>query len=160
MTASSPKTRANWRNAASSSGKAVTHECAIVPDTGMPNLRPASTFDVDSQPAMNAARAASRPASGPWARREPNSTTGRPAAASTIRAARLATEVWKARLASRAVSTNCASGSGAVTRSSGSGGNTGVPSGTAHTSPVKRKCARYSSKNSGTTRRKAGRSRR
>ena len=97
---------------------------------------------------MKAARAASTPASMPCARRAPNSTIWRPAAAPTIRAARLATDVWKATIARSAVSTSCASGSGAVTRSSGAGGNTGTPSSTAHTSPLKPTRGRYWSKNS------------
>src|SRR5713101_4114982 len=36
----------------------MTHECAIVPESGMPNRRPASTFEVASQPPRYAARAA------------------------------------------------------------------------------------------------------
>jgi len=69
----------------------------------------------------------------------------------------LAIVVWNVTMASRAVSTSCASIAGAVTRSSGSYPNTGVPSGTAHTSPVKRSCGRVSSKKRGATVRRFGR---
>lgn len=43
--------RANARNASSSESKLMTQLCACVPKTGMPYLRPASTFEVDAQPA-------------------------------------------------------------------------------------------------------------
>ena len=46
-----------------------------------------------SKPAIMAERAASRPASGPWPRRAPNSKSDRPPAAVTIRAALDATRV-------------------------------------------------------------------
>ena len=108
----------------------------------MPKLRPACTFDVPRQPPMYAARAASTPDSIPCARRVPNSITGRPAAASTTRAAFDAIIVWKLIVASSAVSTICASAIGAVTRRSGSPGKQSVPSGIARTSPEKRKDAR------------------
>ena len=87
---------------------------------------------------MYAARAACRIASVPCARRPPNSTTGRPSAAITARAAfdaiSVANEIWF----SANVSTICASGSGPITCKSGAGGNTAVPSATARISPVNR----------------------
>ena len=61
----------------------------------MSHSMPAATVAVATQPPMYAARAASSPASGPCARRKPKSTTGRPAAASTIRAALVAISVSK-----------------------------------------------------------------
>ena len=75
------------------------------------------------------------PASGPWARRRPNSITVPPSAACTTRLALVAISVWWLMMFSSAVSTSCASKMGAVTRISGSPGNTMVPSGTAYTSP-------------------------
>ena len=68
-----PKICMYCRNASISSAKPITHECAIVPLTGMPNRRPASRFDVETQPATKAARAAYSAASSPCARRLPNS---------------------------------------------------------------------------------------
>ena len=85
---------------------------------------------------------------GEWARRLPNSTMGRPSAANTQRAAFDATIVWNMKVESRYVSTNCASTKGARTMAIGSLANTGVPSGNANRSPVKRSFARKS-KNSG-----------
>ena len=73
-----------------------------------------------------------------------------------MRAAFEAMEVWNVMCASSAVSTSCAWTSGADTRSSGSSGNTGVPSGTAQTSPVKRSSASVRSKNSAGTPRRFG----
>ena len=61
-----------------------------------------------------------------------------PRAASTTRAALEAMSVSKCRRLISRVSTSCASGSGAVTRRIGSSAKTGVPSGMAWTSPVKR----------------------
>ena len=49
----------------------------------MPNRWPARTFEVPWQPPIDAARAASKLACAPCARRAPNSTTGRPWAAVT-----------------------------------------------------------------------------
>ena len=60
------------------------------------------------------------PASTPCARRLPNSSTSRPLAAQTMRAALLAMVVWNVVMASSAVSTSCASMIGAETRRIGS----------------------------------------
>ena len=73
----------------------------------------------------------------PWARRSPNSSTGSPRAASTTRAALVATSVWKlmrfssARLQQLRLEQRAASPA-----ASGSCGKTSVPSGTASTSQV------------------------
>jgi len=128
----------NRTNASVSVSWLMTHECAIVPASGKPYTSPASTSEVPLQPPTNAARPARTPASAPCARRAPNSYTGRPAAARTIRDARLATDVWNNTMDSSAVSTSCASMRGAVTRSNGSSGKTGSPSAIAQTSPVNR----------------------
>ena len=137
-TVRSPYMSMKRMNASFSESWLMTQECAIVPASGRPKARPASTSDVPLQPPMNAARPASAPASAPWARRAPSSNTGRPAAARTTRDARLATDVWNNTVDSSAVSTICPSMRGAVTRSSGSFGKTGSPSATAQTSPLKR----------------------
>ena len=89
--------------------------------------------------AEDAARAASSPACGPCARREPKSKTARPPPPIMARAAFEATSVCTVSVVIKNVSTSWAWASGAVTRSSGSPANTAVPSGTAHTSPAKRK---------------------
>ena len=73
----------------------MTHECACVPDTGMPKSLPASTLDVEAQPPTTAARLAHMPPPAPWARRRPNSATGRPCAARHTRAALVAMSVSK-----------------------------------------------------------------
>ena len=65
----------------------------MVPDNGSPQVSPASTLLVESNPASSAARAAFIPASVPWLRRRPNSASIRPSAASTDRAALLASTV-------------------------------------------------------------------
>ena len=103
---------------------------------------PASTLLVPVAPPTQAARAALRPPSGPWARRRPNSITSAPAAAWQIRAALVATSVWKLRVLSNSVSTSWVSASVPVTVSSGSLANTRVPSGGATTVPRKRKSRR------------------
>ena len=138
----------------------MTHEWAIVPDTGRPKRQPASRFEVAPNPARQAARAASIAASAPWARRPPNSMSARPSAASTTRAALLAIMVWKRTVDSSAVSTSWASASGAATRTSGSPAKTGTPSSMASTSPVKRTRGRYSSKKPGPAPARAGTERR
>jgi hypothetical protein len=103
----------------------------MVPDRGIPKRRPASTVAVASKPARYAARAARSAASAPCARRMPKSTSRRPPAASTQRAALLATRMGScSRLISR-LSTSCASAMGAVTRRTGSSAKNGVPSGSA-----------------------------
>ncbi len=89
----SGKTSRYLRNASRSLSKAMIQECACVPTLGIPSACPASTLEVAKQPPTYAARAASRPACGPCARRVPKSATGRPQAASTIREAFVATVV-------------------------------------------------------------------
>ena len=71
-----------------------THECAIVPDTGTPNIRSESVQAVDAHPPMYAALAPLTAASSPWARREPNSEMGLPFAARTMRDALVAIRDW------------------------------------------------------------------
>ena len=76
--------------------------------------------------------------SAPWARREPNSATGRPSAARTMRLDLVAMRLWWFRHSSTKVSMNWAWMAGARTVRMGSPGKMGVPSGTAQMSPVKR----------------------
>lgn len=54
----------------------MTHEWACVPETGISNILPASTFDVEAHPPTTAARLAHSAPPAPWARRRPNSATG------------------------------------------------------------------------------------
>ncbi len=107
----------------------------------MSNRRPASTSEVEAQPPTTAARLAHTPPS-PWARRSPNSATGRPLAARQTRAALVAMSVWKFTMFRSAVSMSWHCRMGPVTRTMGSWGNTMVPSGTASMSTVRRKSAR------------------
>ena len=53
------------RNASISRGNAITKECAIVPESRSPYVRPARTLLVESNPVSSAARAAFIPASIP-----------------------------------------------------------------------------------------------
>ena len=129
----------------------MTNECAIVPESGTPYVRPARTLLVESKPARNAQRAAFMPASVPWLRRSPNSASARPFAARTTRAALLASSVCTWQKLITAVSSSCASINGAVISSSGSSAKTTVPSRTARTWPVKRKVARCA-RNAGSNR--------
>ena len=122
----------------------MTYECAIVPLSGMPNRRPAATSEVPAAPQIQAARAAAMAASTPWSRRAEKSTNDRSPQARATRAALDASIVWLAMRLSSHVSTTWASTSGAVTRTIGSPANTTSPSGTAQTSPVKRRSARRS----------------
>ncbi|GBC80536.1 hypothetical protein HRbin09_01777 [bacterium HR09] len=73
----------------------------MVPDSGMPRRRAAQTLEVPSSPARKAERAAQHAARGPWARREPKSTTRASPAASRTRAALEATRVEKETAARR-----------------------------------------------------------
>ena len=99
-------------------------------------------------PATAAERATFIAASAPWSRRGEKSTTRSPApgspppAASTMRAALVATIVWKLIWFRSSVSRSCASIRGAVTLTSGSFAKQTVPSGIASRSPEKRKAAR------------------
>ena len=68
-------------NAVYSSGKLIIQLCACVPLTGTSNKWPANTLDVPTQPPIIAALAPKRPASGPCARRRPNSIIPSPCAA-------------------------------------------------------------------------------
>src|SRR2546427_1120673 len=70
---------------------------------------PASTFEVPVHPAMYEARATFMAASAAWSRRGEKSTTPRPAAARTTRAAFEAIITWKVRVFKRNVSTSWAS---------------------------------------------------
>ncbi len=123
----------------------MTHEWACVPDTGMSNILPASTFDVEAQPPTTAARDAQTPPS-PCARRRPNSATGAPFAARHTRAAFVATSVWKFTTLSSAVSMSWHCMMGPCTRTKGSFGNTTVPSRTASTSTESRMLDKWSRK--------------
>ena len=86
-------TSAQASNASCSLANDRTQEWACVPRTGIPNRRPASTFEVALQPPRYAARDAVSPPSGPCARRRPNSMTVAPPAASTTCAALVAASV-------------------------------------------------------------------
>ena len=68
-------------NAVYSSGKLMIQLCACVPSTGTPNCLPQITFEVPTQPPITAALAPKVPASGPCARRSPNSMIPSPFAA-------------------------------------------------------------------------------
>jgi hypothetical protein len=80
--------------------------------------------------------------SGPWARRRPNSMIWPRSEASHTRAVLVATRLWKFTVFRRSPSISCASIRPASMRIRGSWGNTIVPSGTAQTSPLKRKSRR------------------
>ena len=114
------------------------NECAIVPVTRSPSSRPASTLDVASNPTIALPRAAARAASTPCARRNAKSTSARPSAAMTYRAAFEVSVVWRVTWFSSTASTSCACAIGAVTSTIGSFAWTMRPSGIAHTSPSKR----------------------
>ena len=81
-------------------------------------------------------------ASAPCALREPNSMTGLPFAARTMRLALVAIILWWLMHKSTIVSMNCACITGPLTVTIGSCGKIGVPSGTAQTSQVKVKCSK------------------
>ena len=66
----------------------------MVPATGILYLAADKTLLVDPQPPITAALAPRTEASGPWARRAPNSMTGRPAAARLIRRDLVAIKDW------------------------------------------------------------------
>ena len=114
----------------------------MVPSTGMPNWRSASTQAVPTAPAMYAARAPSTAPSYPWARREPNSITGRPLAARTMRLVFVQMRLWWLKVTSSSVSISCASMAGPSTVTMGSLGKMGVPSSTAQTLQWKEKWRR------------------
>ncbi len=101
-----------------------------------PYRRAASTLLVAVNPTIAEQRATASAASSPWVRRSAKSTTSRPAAARTHRAALEAIVVWNVIWLSRYGSTSCATAIGAVISSSGSFAYTTRPSGTAQTSPV------------------------
>ena len=117
----------------------------MVPAARRSNRRAASTLLVASNPTIAEPRATSIPASIPWVRRNEKSTSPRPPAATTHRAAFDAIVVWNVTVFRRNVSTSWASAIGAVTSRSGSLPNTIRPSGTAHTSPVNRRSRKLSS---------------
>ena len=121
----------------------MTQLCACVPDTGMSNMRPACTLEVEAQPPTTAARLAHTPPAAPWARRRPNSETGVFAARHT-RAAFVAMRVWKFTQFRSAVSSIWQSMMEPTTRTSGSRGKTMVPSMTASMSTSNLKVRRYS----------------
>ena len=114
----------------------------MVPAMGIPYSRPARTLLVESKPARKLDRASRMPASARCARRRPKSSSVRPPATSTQRAALAATSDWKWISCSSTVSTSWPSSTGAVTSSTGSFGKKTVPSGSALTSPEKRSSAR------------------
>ena len=66
----------------------------MVPATGTPQRRPASTSEVAPTPPIQAARAARSAAEVPWARRAPKSSTEASWAARAQRAALVASNVW------------------------------------------------------------------
>ena len=109
-------------------------------------------FDVDAAPpTIDARDAASAPSAA--ARRMPNSSTGRPCAASTIRAALVAMSVEKLSWLSNGVSSSWAGASGPSTTVIGVFGWTTRPSGTASMrSPPKSTSANHSQKASSKSR--------
>ena len=88
------KSRANVRSASFSLGNDSMYECAIVPDGRSPYRRAASTLLVAANPTIAEQRATANAASSPCVRRSAKSTTSRPSAASTHRAALDAIVVW------------------------------------------------------------------
>ena len=125
-------------------------EWAIVPNTGMPYILPASTLLVPANPTKYAARASLLDASAPWVRRAAKSTTVLPLAACTTLEALVAKIVWRLIWLSRQVSTICPSIMGAVTSITGSPAKKIEPSFMARTLPLKRRldsCSRKPSSN-------------
>ncbi len=88
------KSRANVRSASFSLGNDSMYECAIVPAGRSPYRRAASTLLVAANPTIAEQRATARAASSPCVLRSAKSTTSRPSAASTHRAALDAIVVW------------------------------------------------------------------
>ena len=109
---------------------------------------PDGRVDVETAPPISAAReAASAPS--PGARRMPNSSTGRPSAASTIRDALVAMSVGKLSRFNSGVSMSCAATSGPSTTVIGVFGCTTLPSGTAdRRRPPKSTSANHAEKSS------------
>jgi len=126
---------------------AVTNECAIVPEIGIPNLYPARTLDVPWNPPRNEYLLAIRPPSGPCARRRPNSRTRTFSPASLcILAAFVVTKVAKFTMFNKGVSRSCRNPIGPYKRINGSLGKTSDPSSIAMLVKVKERM-RFSSGN-------------
>ena len=100
---------------------ASVNACALVPAVGIPWRRPASRLLVIAKPATYAARAAATAACS-WVRRPPISSSGRPSAASTIRAAAEATALSWLRIDSARVSSSTPSANEARTVRTGDPG--------------------------------------
>ena len=107
----------------------------MVPVEGTPLSTPVRMLEVLAQPAMTAALAPYMAAQGPWARREPNSLTGRSVARQT-REALVATAIWWFMMHRIGVSRTWASMSGPSTVMIGWFGKTISPSRMAWTLPV------------------------
>ena len=101
-------------------------------------------LEVLAQPPMKAALAPYSAAQGPWARREPNSLTGRLPAARVTRDAFVAMAIWWFMMQSRGVSRTWASMIGPTMVRMGSLGKAISPSFMAYTLPVNFMWARYS----------------
>ena len=119
-----------------SESKLWTKLWAIVPSAGISNIFAVNVQDVPAHPPIIAARAPKTAAVSPWERLAPNSITGLPFAALTIRLDFVAINDWWFTHSKRYVSNICASIIGARTVINGSFGNTTVPSGIAQISPV------------------------
>ena len=104
----SPKVSNCALNACSSVSCSKTKECAAVPMVLMPQLRPASRFEVASKPAMYAARATATAACS-LTRRPPISAKNLPLAAVTILEAAAATDESELKIERISVSSKTAS---------------------------------------------------
>ena len=102
--------------------------CALVPAVGTSCRRPASRLLVIAKPATYAARAAATAACS-WVRRPPISSSGRPFAASTMRAAADATAVSWLSTDSTSVSSSSPSPKQPLTVRTGEPGAYASPSG-------------------------------
>ena len=120
-----------------------------MPETSRWNRRAASTLLVAANPTIDVTRATVTAASRPCVRRSEKSTTSRPSAAMTQRAAFDAIVVWNVIWFSRYGSTSCATAIGAVSSRIGSFACTMRPSGTAQTSPWNRSPANASTTSRG-----------
>ena len=116
--------------------------CAIVPLAGTLNSFADNVHDVPTAPPIIAALAPSTAALIPCALLAPNSITGLPCASFTILLVFVAIKDWWLVVSNSIVSNNCACIIGAFTVINGSFGNTTVPSGIAHISPVNLKFSR------------------
>ena len=134
-TLDSGKARAYSLNASRSLAKVSMNEWAIVPSAGIPSSAAAITLLVPKKPAMYEARAIFSAASCPCVRRAEKSITPRPSAASTTRAAFVASMDSRFTWFSMNVSASWHSITGPLTSMTGSPGKNISPSRIARTSP-------------------------